>query len=202
VLNTLTQAAKPPRNWTKDCDRIWPVLTAIHMAGRIGLTEAVPYLKKIEDINYSGSCGGGLSDFKPKEGGLNPNENMDLWVRQFSHLSLRRLGAKPGPYPNTYIGTYFEDYRKKSYTKPPPLKIPREKSADKIKLEMIPEDVVKLIGNPDFIGITGWSTWEYDMDAELPYTLILHWGEKGVSKIERRIPPLWKSNVRDNAICN
>ena len=202
VLATLKAAAAPDREWDECCDGLWPVLTASHMAGRMGLAEAIPYLRKIEDVDFVGSSGGGSSDYKPKEGGLDPNQNRDLWVRQVTHLSLRRLGEKPGAFANTYVETHFDDYRKESFPDPPTLARPREESADGIRKGMIPEDIVKLLGYPDFIGATGWSTWEYDMDSDPPFSLILHWGEEGVSKIERK-PPLWKQgNVRDEAICN
>lgn len=169
----------------------------------MGIVEAIPYLREIEDVDYVGSSGGGWGDYEPKEGGLDPHVRKDLWVRQLTHLSLRRMGENPGPFPNTYVQTYFEDYRKKTWPEPPALARPRADAADAIITGMIPEQVVELIGYPDFITTAGSTRWEYDMDSPAPYSLRLYWGQEGVSKIEREIPPLWKQgNIRDQAIIN
>ena len=59
--------------------------------------------------------------------------------------------------------------------------------------------LVALFGSPDYVGYD--DTWQYDMDAKAPFTLILKWDERHVIGIEKKTPPLWKDGFeRDESL--
>jgi hypothetical protein len=108
-------------------------------------------------------------------------------VRQTAQLCLRRLGLRPSAYQSTRL------YRSDGYWQPQdPLPFKREERVKDLKAGMKPEQVLALLGAPDFITLQGW---EYDLDGDVPATLAIRWGTDGCEKIEKRTPPKWRSGV-------
>jgi len=100
AVDTLKAFVKTNHNQT-DCDSGAPVfsaLTAVHLAGRMKLRAAIPYLRKLENSERVMSSGGGTGDYKPEDDQLNPGESREYTIRQSVHLTLRRLGVVPGPF--------------------------------------------------------------------------------------------------------
>ena len=150
-------------------------MKAIHMAGRMKLREAVPRLQQLQSCPYIGPTSSSRGPYKPFAHGINPYVRQSLTVRQLSQLSLRRIGVRPSGHQATTL--YRED---NGYWRPDdPLTFARELRVAEINEGLKPEEVLTKIGAPDYIDFGGW---EYDMDSETPYTLIISWGVKGVDK--------------------
>jgi hypothetical protein len=164
--------------------------TAADLAGQLKIAEAVPLLRQLEDTSYCGcSVSGGLSSLEKSDGEVDPHSYEELGFRQKVQLSLRRLGATPKPLPVYFFEVRFADYNKNHPYTPKPLTAPRHANVEKIKKGMMAEQVLALIGSPDYVG---YDTWEYDMDAKLPFTLILKWDARRVIGLEKKTPPVWQ----------
>ena len=134
------------------------------------------------------------------EGEVNPHSYSTFGFRQVVHLSLRRLGVRPKQLPLNEFDVQYEIYEKNRPYTPAVLSVPRESNADKIKKGMRAEQVLDFLGAPDFVGN---DTWEYDMDSQEPFSLILKWDVRQVIDIQKKMPPLWKVRfVRDEQIGN
>ena len=60
------------------------------------------------------------------------------------------------------------------------------------------EQVLTLIGSPDFVSR---ETWDYDIDNADPYTLVVSWDGQQVKEITRKSPPVWQDGeTRDETI--
>ena len=118
-------------------------------------------------------------------------------MRRVVHLSLRRLNTVPEQRPCTQFDVHYEDRRKEHAFKAPPLAHPRAMRTGDVMEGMKPEDVLAIIGAPDF---TDSSVWYYDIDAQNPYTLSVWWGKDGVKVIRRQHPPHWQTELWDEEI--
>jgi hypothetical protein len=108
------------------------------------------------------------------------------------------LGETPKPLPVYFFDVRFKDYNKNHLYTPKTLTAPRHTSAEKVEKGMKAKQVLALVGSPDYVG---YDTWEYDMDAKLPFTLILKWDARRVIGIERKTPPVWQDDfARDEKI--
>ncbi|MBN2580963.1 MAG: hypothetical protein JXB10_18420 [Pirellulales bacterium] len=172
---------------------------ASYLAGVLKVVEAVPLLRQLEDYNYSGcSVSGGLGALEKYENEVNPHDYEVFTLRQKIQLSLRRLGVIPKPLPGVRFRMDFEDFNKSYYYDPPALKVPRHENADKIQKGMKAEQVLALLGGPDFVC---YGRWEYDMDGKPPFTLILQWDAHHVIGVKKKTPPLWqKGFCRDEQV--
>jgi len=82
---------------------------------------------------------------------------------------------------------------------PKPLSVAREANSDKVKKGMKAEEVLDLVGPPDFVGYD--ETWGYDMDSSVPFSLVVKWGVRRVLDVQKKMPALWKEGfVRDEQI--
>jgi hypothetical protein len=72
---------------------------------------------------------------------------------------------------------------------------PRETHADKLLLGTRLSEVIQTIGEPDYTmrSADGFA-WEYDVDADIPYTLRVTFEGKEflIDKVETMVPPGWK----------
>lgn len=177
----------------------WHILTAAYLAGRLPVPEAGDYLAQLQDSSYSGSStGGGLGLGERFEGQVNPHSYHTFTLRQVAQFSLRRLGKTPRPLPAYQFDVTFEEYEKNYPYAPKELTGPRATNTDKIMPGMNAEQILDLIGSPDFVS---YDTWEYDMDADPPFSLILKWDGRQVVNVQKKVPPLWKEGfVRDKEI--
>ena len=201
VLDELKKAVKTRRNWEKEecCEAIWPILNAAYLAGRLPVADAAPLLEELQDSAYSGSSTfGGLGFGERFEGEVNPHSYETFTLRQVVQLSLRRLGKIPRPFPANQFDVQYENRRQNHPYVPQPPAAPRESQAGAIRAGMKPEQVLDLLGGPDFVG---YGTWEYDLDADPPFSLILKWDARQVIEIQQKTPALWKDGfIRDEQI--
>jgi hypothetical protein len=169
---------------------------AAYLAGVLRIQEAVPALRKIENSTHSGSSTmGGFGDVP--EGRLDPYNYYTYTTRQNVHLTLRRLGEKPGAFPCTSFMTEHKEYEKQKPYVRKPVPGTRASNAEKAKKGMSPEQVIDLIDCPDYILSR---EWQYDIDAEKPYTLTISWtDERTVEEVKMVRPALWQEGtVRDH----
>lgn len=201
VIAELAKGVETRKNWDKDesSQAIWPILTAAYLAGRLPVSEAGDYLAQLQDSSYSGSStGGGLGLGERFEGQVNPHSYHTFTLRQVAHLSLRRLGKTPRPLPAHQFDVHFKEYEKNHPYVPKLPFAPRANNTNKITPGMNAEKILDLIGSPDFVS---YDTWEYDMDADPPFSLILKWNSRYVVDVQKKSPPLWKEGfVRDKQI--
>lgn len=168
---------------------------AAYLAGVLKIQEAIPALRKIENSTHSGSSTmGGFGDVP--EGRIDPFNYATYTTRQDVHLALRRLGEKPGSFPCTSFKTEHKEYKKQKPYARKPVPGTRESNAEKVKKGMSPEQVIDLIDCPDYIP---GRDWQYDIDAEKPYTLTISWtDERTVEDVKVLRPAFWQEGtVRD-----
>ena len=117
------------------------------------------------------------------EGRIDPFNYSTYTTRQNVHLALRRLGERPGAFPCTSFKTEHKEYKKQKPYVRKPVPGTRESNAEKVKKGMSPEQVIDLIDCPDYIPSRDW---QYDIDAEKPYTLTISWtDERTVEDVKR-----------------
>ena len=195
VLNVLKTVLDGTAKKCDCCGGSHEAVFAAYLAGVLKIQEAVPALRKLEGSTHSGSLTmGGFSDVP--EGRIDPFNYSTYTTRQNVHLALRRLGVRPGAFPCTSFETEHRNYdQKKPYVRK---QVPgtRESNADKVKKGMSPEQVIDLIGCPDYIPSR---EWQYDIDAEKPYTLTISWTDgRTVEDVKEVRPALWQEGtVRD-----
>ncbi len=201
VLAELSKGVDNRPQWDNEeaGESVWPILNASYLAGRIQVKEAIPFLEKLQDSPLSGSStSGGLGWLERFDGEVNPHSYGTFTLRQVIHLSLRRLGKVPKPLPLNQFDLQYEDRKKNRPYVPKPLSVAREANADKVKKGMKAEQVLDLLGAPDFVG---YKTWEYDMDSSAPFSLIVNWDVRHVLDIQKKMPALWKEDfARDEQI--
>jgi hypothetical protein len=190
VKVTLAGVGELPRCEDGKCGPRHEAEKAAWLAGVLGLKEAVDAIHKMEKDAYCSSStmgGRGLSWRTCK-------------TRQIAHLALRRLGEAPkfGP----AIRWRLEgDLTKNAGTDE--VVATRKTKVSEVKAGMKLSEVVAQIGHPDYQGTR--DSFEYDIDAETPFTLRLVLDEAAgtVQSVERIEPPVWKSGLeRDEEIAN
>lgn len=180
----------------KDWKSYFGAIDAARIAGMEGVKEAVPMLRALEQCDrIDSSCSGGqwsLRDF-PK-GSINPSNWEGFNIRTAIQTALRRLGEKPAPLPITQF-RFVNDGAKRARVVPIELKRPRAEMVGEVKAGMSPLEVLQTIGAPDFVPDVGRAcTWEYDMDADPPYTFVVTWSQElppTLVEVERVMPPRW-----------
>jgi hypothetical protein len=152
-----------------------------HFPGLLGLAEAVPLLRMLEErVVESGRCHGSF-------------RYETYRTRQLAQISLRRLGARPQGYP---VLTFTESEKRLLLRQPQtgPIDGPtRHASLAQIKRSTPLAEVYRLLGAPDEIGRgKGSDFWRYDVDVNLPYTMLLWLAEDdAVARIVKYLPPFW-----------
>ena len=118
-----------------------------------------------------------------------------------AQLSLRRLGESPSALPCTT----FRLHRAQGLGPPvelSPIPGSRAQWVDQLREGMSPREVLDMIDAPDWIGYRRPRAWEFDIDANPSYTLLVFWEAKPyrVVKIER-VAPAWRDGeTRDEAL--
>jgi hypothetical protein len=193
VITELARGVRTRDEWELEFGgtRGWRVVEAAYLAGVLKFADAVPDLVKLQDSNYCGSCAG-LLDLEKFDGEVDPHSYSTNTLRQAVHLSLRRLDTAPGHWPAHEFSTHYEDYKRNTIYEPKPPVMPRHTRLGDVRKGMKAEEVLDLIGAPDFIGR---DTWEYDMDTKPPHSLIVNWNRRRVTGTEKRIPALWQNGV-------
>lgn len=152
-------------------------LAAVHLAGRLKLKDSIPLLRKLE------------SDLLRVEHQRKRKADSS-WRRQLLQLSLRRLGETPRQVPRGERS------------------VPRTtQSVSLLKRNMTADEVLRTLGATDYqydnrrLFVTATAeTWEYDIDADKPYTLIVRFEPRVVS-LKRISPAKWQeTNQRDRMI--
>lgn len=168
------------------------------LAGQLRIAEAVPDLTSLQDSTYIGSYT--LSSLTEKfDGEVDHRTYLTFTMRQVAHLSLRRLGKTPAAEPVLLFEKRFEDHERDALYIPKFHETPRHTRSDSVRKGMKPEEVLDVVGFPDFVGLR--DTWEYDMDTTPPHTLIVTWDERRVTAVEKRVPALWeKGTARDERL--
>jgi hypothetical protein len=174
------------------------VPTAAHMAGRLDMEEAVPWLRLFEGAEYVG---------------VKSDTRREFTLRQTVQLSLRRLGAETGDFAVTELGDFSDDM-------PRPIKraasrIHRVWNVREVREGMTVKDLVGLIGHPDYIAFPRGRVLDYDIDrGGEPFTFRVTLVDVDddddhdsidlrVGAVERITPPIWQdSNERDVAVTN
>ena len=201
VTTELAKGIETRKKWEKGecCEAVWPILNASYLAGRLPVPEAAPLLEQLKEVPYNGSStSGGLGFGQRFEGEVNPHSYDTFTLRQVVQLSLRRLGKTPRPLAANRFEVQYEAYEKNHSYLPKAIAVPRAINAGNVKVAMRAEQVLDLLGGPDFVG---YDTWEYDMDANPPFSLILKWDARQVTNVQRKTPVLWKDGfVRDEQI--
>jgi hypothetical protein len=201
VMTELAKAVETRRKWEKAecCEAVWPILNASYLAGRLLVVEAAPLLAQLQEVSYIGSStSGGLGFGERFEGEVNPHSYETFTLRQVVQLSLRRLGKTPRPLAANQFDVQYEAYKKNHPYVPKVTDVPRATTAAKVTTGMKAEQVLDLLGGPDFVE---YDSWAYDMDASPPFSLILKWDARKVIDVEKKTPALWKKAfVRDEQI--
>ncbi len=132
------------------------------------------------------------------DGEVNPRSYSTFTFRQVIHLSLHRLGKVPKPLPLNQFDVQYVVYEKNHPYVPQAPTLPRDANVDKVKKGMKAEQVLDLLGAPDFVAD---ETWEYDIDAKAAYSLIVKWDVRRVIDVQKKTPALWKvGSLRDEQI--
>ncbi len=173
--------------------RVW---TAAYLAGRTGADDAVALLRQLDDAAPCGRWMHLPGDAPPAGSGLPMLHYRNFTVRQAAKLSLLRLGEIPQQVAGTrfYVGT--GDGKAKPYEPAAPAR-PRTEAARSIQDGMTPIEVLAALGVPD---CCNWEVWFYELDADPPFTLVVHWGENWAAEVERQTPPIWKGTQLDENV--
>lgn len=200
VLRTLERTAGQDRGWREPTAQRWDMRTAAHMAGRLEVVGAIPHLRVLERDDTMWGTRIVLNQGELENGELDPLWSGAFELRQLAQLSLRRLDVRPAALPGSAIATRYADHSRIDYLDAPELAQPREDAAGEVREGMTAAEVARLIGYPDFVSAHR-GAWEYDMDADPPYTLLVIWDARRVLEVRREAPPLWQQgNRRDHAI--
>lgn len=195
VMKILQNVVEGKIERCKCCDGPHNAAMAAYLAGVLKINEAIPGLRKLESDASVGSATIGGFDEIP-EGQIDPHCYSTYSTRQSIHVALRRLGEKPGPFPCTQFMTHHKEYKQRKPYVRKPLDGNRHTNAAKLANGMSPEQVIDLLDCPDAIP---QRTWQYDIDADEPYTLSITWNDdRKIQKIETIRPALWlKPGTRD-----
>lgn len=169
-------------------------LTAAFLAGKLEMKEAIPALRRLEESEYQGSSVLASGDVLRRPGRVMLDEWSEFTARRIAQLSLRRLGERPRPFPGTELLKFTRDGEAAEPYQPTPREGDRSLNATLVKPGMSPEDVVGLIGAPDF---NDESVWHFEMDAAAPYTLTILWKQGRVERTQPHRPPLWTTDRWD-----
>jgi hypothetical protein len=151
--------------------------TLVHFPGLLGLVEAIPLLRVLEErLGETGQC---FSSFNYYQ-----HEN-----RRLAQSSLRRLGEKPRGYP----ALTFSEYEKRlplRQPQPGPIDGPtRHANLSQIRRSTPITEVYQLLGAPDEVRN---NFWRYDVDADPPCTVLLWLApDDTVTRIVKYLPPWW-----------
>lgn len=162
-----------------DWDQYEELRTAVVFAGSQGLKAEIPLILKLEE------CYGGNGVRPNLAGGLVAHYDP---LRQACQTALRRLGETPSRPPGVEIKSDSDEIKANVSLKD------RVSRVDKVKEGSSPREVAESLGNPDFDNFDKTLVWDYDIDAEKPFTLRISFDANfsEVERLERLEPPVWK----------
>jgi hypothetical protein len=177
VTETENGAGPEPAGPSTDVTHCW-VDTLVHFPGLLGLVEAVPLLRVLEErLVGSGECWSSFCYARHR-------------ARRLAQISLRRLGQAPRCYPAL---TFTDSEKRLQLRQPQPEPIDgptRHASLARLRKLAPLAAVYQLLGAPDYIGHANF--WRYDIDRDPPYTVLLYLGEDDtVMRIVRYLPAFW-----------
>jgi len=153
------------------------ISTLAYLPGLLGLAEAVPLLRVLEEWwGHASECWSSFKYYTP-------------YHRRLAQNSLRQLGERPRGYPALRF-TEGEKRRFLRQPQPGPIDGPtRHASLARIRTETPLAEVYRLLGGPDDID---GRFWRYDVDVDPPYTVLL-WlaDDESVERMARYYPPFW-----------
>ena len=192
------------------CDELDPVSSAVVIAGNRRISEAIPFLRQLEDVEFVDTEGielrGRQYDFAV--GDINPFVSQKMKFRALVQLALRRLGDAPACHP-VYRFERKDESGNANWFDPPPLPELRAHRVHLVQPGMRVADVLNAVGTPDFMDDYPRPHWDYDIDAKEPYTLRIFWpsgpgeqaGKLVVTDTEKIKPPIWlESDQREMSI--
>ncbi len=206
AIEMLRRGAARQAELEKDCcsEIASETMKGAFLVGALRIGEALPLLRQLEPSKSSEkSCCASTGEAPTPPGQIAIRENMTYTLRELVHLSLRRLGEKPAYFPIVLPKIEAVAGGDGGHPPCPAPPFPRAQRAAGIRTGLSPDEVVKLLSGPDFVGddSANHSTWEYDIDSDRPYTLVLHWKGRRVGSIERLRPARWQQeNVREKQI--
>jgi hypothetical protein len=168
-----TPGYNDPSSDVLDCS----ICTLAHLPGLLGLIEAVPLLRVMEEWwGEASECWSSFRYYTPH-------------YQRLAQNSLRQLGERPIGYPAL---TFTDEEERLSLRQPQPGPIDgptRHTGLTHIRRETPLVEVYRLLGAPDDID---GDFWRYDVDVDPPYTVLLWLAEnKSVSRMVRYYPPFW-----------
>jgi hypothetical protein len=181
LVTEIENGGQPRYDWPSTDVTHCTVGTLAHFPGLLGLVEAVPLLRVLEErlvgesTHFSSFC-------------YSPHGD-----RRLAQTSLRRLGQTPRCYPAL---TFTESEQRLALRRPQPGPIDgptRHTNLSQIRRFTPLTEVYQLLGAPDEIGRgAGGDFWRYDVEGDPPYTVLL-WlaGDDSVTRIVRYLPPFW-----------
>jgi len=170
--------------------------TAIDLAARDSIKEAIPLLRELEKSVYSGRCGTIPVYFMPDkrlpEGLVDPFSWCECTIRKKAKMALRRLGETPSELPVVFFCRSAADGSREVFM--PTLGGSRLDGVNKIAAGMTPEQVLTLAGGPDAIANGRDIAWEYHIDGPDARAMQVFWKQDVppvVARVERVTPPTW-----------
>lgn len=159
------------------------VRLAVHLAGWLGLTETIDFLRSLESVPFSDS----MTFIKIDDCSI----SVDMrGFRAVVQLALRRLNQQPQGYA-PYLFRYNENDRQIVVPECLPN---RDELVANIHSEMKPLEILYKVGAPDFLTC---SEWEYDLGHDDDgATVKLEWKNDMTSMdvLQTIRPPKWKSS--------
>lgn len=175
--------------------RIRRASAALHLVGVHRLREGVPHLREWELLDVPASSTGSTA--------LPERWLQHQHFRPIVHHALKLLGEEPVGLPTYYFCTYSDNWTANRLGVPERLPDRRERAA-RVGREMSAEEVLQLLGAPDFVRKRSrqvgrryeWSEeWEYDHLAGATWTTLrLTWEEsrrKGHLTAVEAVEPYW-----------
>jgi hypothetical protein len=181
VVAEIENGGRPRHDWPSTHVTHCTVGTLAHFPGLLGLVEAVPLLRVLEErLVGEGTC---FSSFCYRPHG----------DRQLAQISLRRLGQPPRCYPAL---TFTRSEKRLPLRRPQPGPIDgrtRHANLSRVRRSTPLAEVYQLLGAPDEIGRgAGSGFWRYDVDGDPPCTVLLWLAEDdSVTRIVKYLPPFW-----------
>jgi hypothetical protein len=184
-------------------ERVRRVSSALHLVGVHHIRECLPFLREWEDMDLPFLSMG--TDAMSEGWSLETQ-----YFRPIVHHSLKLLGNEPRGFP-TYHFTNFMDNTRRRFEMPARIPDRRERTR-RIGTEMSAEDVLRLLGSPDFV--KRWfpnagtshcrvtEMWEYDFRTDGGWvTWRITWEERnrrGHIVASEEVAPYWlQSNERE-----
>lgn len=176
IVSDIESGGNPLYYGTPDVLDCW-IDALAHFPGLLGLVEAVPLLRVLEERQKrAAECWGAFRYYTHE-------------TRPLAQISLRRLGERPRGYP---VLEFLQSEKRIPLRQPQPGPIDgptRHASLARIERSTPLADVYRLLGAPDE---AQRNFWRYDVDADPPYTVLLWLSEDdAVTRIVKYLPPFW-----------